>query len=332
MKSLQKILQKLASLMTWVKDKVKKVLLHPLVVTVISLVIGFTFGARLHETGNLAKIRGTYKGATILVTGNCKNLKGKIRRPSLGSDYFTVIKEDSKTLRGVVRETREVLDCEKDEVTYTAMPFDLLRDFTKTPPSFTKMPVLTELEEKPPVYMDLAKKTLLISGTCSTQTGRELEPFTDEEVDVTDIRGDKRSEMKTFILYGIRRSDRQAIKCLSTAIKYDWNLKKKKKVVKQEKKSLVGEIVIVSGSCLPDKRTMSKRTVKFSSYKFTNSKVQVLEEGVDSEGNVKFTAIAMVKPYMGDSVLCDKDELPFIFEAYDSDKHILEEKTEVISQ
>lgn len=331
-KKLSALIIKPLQLLAKVLSKLLKfVLFNPIVVGLFM----FAVGARLHETGHLAGFMGKeFKGTTVLITGTCKNSKGKTRLPALGNDYVTITGESEKTLKGVLRKTREVLECEKEDITFTAMPYELLVDIFKAPPKFPDMPPVQE-KETPPEFLNLAKKTLIISGTCSTQMGDKLSPFTDEEVDVTDIQADGEDNFK---LYGIKRSDKQAIRCLSTAIKYDLKSAyaqsegRARGTMEDEKESVIGKILMVSGTCVPDKRTLSQRTSKFAFYKFANSKVQVLEESYDENNQLKkFSGMALDEAYRGDSVVCDKTKWPFIYQVYDSEKHTLDEgKSEAV--
>ena len=158
------ILKPLQLLAKILSKLLKLVLFNPIVVGLFM----FALGARMHETGNLAGFMGKdHKGSTVLVTGLCKNSKGKTRLPALGADYVTITSENGETLRGVLRKTREVLVCDKKDITYSAMPYELIADIFKTPPQFPDMPPMMEKEEAPPEYLKLSKKTLIISGTCA---------------------------------------------------------------------------------------------------------------------------------------------------------------------
>ena len=308
---------------------IKKALWNPITIGLVM----FAIGARLHETGHLAGFMGKdHKGATVMVTGQCKTDKNRTR--TLAEDYVKVTKEEAETITGVLRLTREIVTCQKDDVNFTAMPYELLADIMKEPPRFPELPPLTEEEVKDPDWKKLAKQTLTISGTCKTQDDKFLNPFTDEAVDVTDVKGVEGEEAR-FTLFGIRRSDKKAIRCDSLAIKYDkfraTDIAKGKdgrpmyQAEADEPESYLNQILLVTGVCIPDKRTLSDRTRKFAFYKLANSKIQVLEEYFDEDLKVKkLVGTALDQKYRGDIVVCDKTKFPFNYRLYDAEAHKLE--------
>lgn len=316
----------LKPLSTFLHKAFKFVFWNPIVIGILMFVVG----ARLNETGKLAGFLGKdYKGSTVIVTGTCKDIDGNIRQPALGADYVAVTGETDENLRGVMRKTLEVVDCDKKDISFSSLPFDLIANFKFSPPGFPDIAPIKKVKT-PPEYLALSKKTLVISGTCSKQDGSVLMPFTDKDVDVTDIKG-KKGAGGGFVLYGIRRDDQQAIKCLSTAIKYD--LKKHQKVVENdvfdEVVSYKGKILMVSGTCVPDRRTVVK--TKYSFFKFANDKVQILEEFFDEDNKLqKFVGMVMNEKYRGESVICDKTKWPFVYEVYDEQKHKLKGKSEAV--
>lgn len=242
--------------LTLLSKTIKMLIWNPITIGALM----FLIGARVHETGLLAgKIPGKdLRGATVRLSGSCK-VNGKVRNPALALDQVIITYNDAERIEGVVRKTREVVDCERPLVAIHTLEIqDLLGKDNQVIPDLA-LPVA--VEQKTPEYKSLEKKTLIMSGSCVDMEGKTLQPFTDEKVDVTSVIGDK-DNAEVFTLTGILKiNDKipQTIRCLSTAIKYsEYNTVAAKSVEgmdmnrdlgQGQQKSYVGEMLVITGTC-----------------------------------------------------------------------------------
>lgn len=306
-------------------SKVIKLLLwNPITIGALMLIVG----ARIHETGRLAGYFGKdYKGATVLLSSGTCTINGKPSTIGLALDQVIVTYIDAEHIEGILRKTRDVVSCKSSETVIDTLSLaDLLgRDNDKIPEF-----MLPKVVEQEPAYKALEKKTLLMSGSCVDLNGKTLPAFTDEKVDVTSVVGSKENP-EVFTLTGILKRDNKEptpVSCLSTAIKYtEYNAAGPKQaagmelnIADNQKKSYVGDILIITGTCFPDERTKINKTKRYAFYKLANSKVQVLEHDLTKDGQInRLVGIAMDDEFRGDALYCDRAKFPFTFKEFDED-------------
>ncbi len=312
------------------RDKVHKAVFFtkPPVIAVVFTALGFAVGARMHEVGFLAKKLGlSMKGATVTISGSC-DLNGRPRLPTLAEDEVKVtrvyILDGVTKLSGVVRKTRELIDCDQSKIAIDTLP--LLKKIFSSPVAIPDISPAS-LVAKDPEWKKLDQQTLLMSGVCKDLDGKSTEPFTDEPVDVTNVEASK-SNLDGFTIKGIKRSDKKAMVCENTDVKFAAFVKEKKPVAMEapvepaKPKSYIGDTVLVTGICFPDsKMPKFKQKAKVAFYKLFNSRVKVTEEVLDDTGKLKkvsgvkapdeFSGMAMVE--------CDSTKYHLTIELYDSD-------------
>lgn len=91
---------------------------------------------------------------------------------------------------------------------------------------------------------------------------------------------------ESFVLTGIKKSNKQYVKCLSNAIKYEIFVPVAVKVAadgstmddNSQRQSYIGEMLLITGNCYPDVRTRVNKVKGYLFYKLANTRVQVLEE------------------------------------------------------
>ena len=291
----------------------------------------FVVGARLHETGRLDGVWGKdLKGATVKISGPC-TVGDKPRLPTLAEDEVIVTMIENDMLLGVVRKTRELVTCKLSETSRSLLPFTW--DLLKAPQAIPELTLPNEVVDKVPDYKSLEKKTLLMSGVCESLEGKLLPGFTDEKIDVTSVEPNKEDPSK-FILLGVKKTDQNLIRCQSSNIKYEEfrEVAKNKDAIDASEKvtdggsSFVGETLVVTGTCFPDERTKVNKAKRYLFYKLANTKLQVLEETLDSSGKLKkFTATALAGEFLGNAIVCDKARFPFIYQVFDPESTKLED-------
>jgi hypothetical protein len=306
----------------------KQVFLHPLIVAILSISITFVFTARLNEVGALAGFFGkSLKGATIYLSGPC-TVDGKPKNPALAEDEVKITGEDLEkhTIMGVIRKTREVVECDTNLVAIDKIP--PLSNFKKSPVQIPDLPavVANKEPEKEPEWKQLLQKTLTMSGICIAGDGQHLPAFLDEKVEVTNVQPIKDTDQ--FVIFGIKKSDRVAISCPNTSVK--WSIAVDKPVtqvvsadatapVEPEKPtSYLGKTLLVTSTCFPDERTPKHSSLrKILFYPFVNAKIKIIQEFVDKNGKLrKFTGASLDS---GDFVKCDDSKFPISYQEYDRD-------------
>jgi hypothetical protein len=299
---------------------VLRILFSKFVLVFVSAAGSFVVGARLHEVGALDGFFGKdLKNATVLVSGPCSFSESK-KVAALAEDEVKITGLFDNKFIGVVRKTREVVECESSKVAVDKLP--VLADFRKSP---VQIPEIKhqEMDEKiDPEWKKLSQKTLIMSGKCKTESGGEMSPFTDEVVDVTNVEQNKESE-SAFLLMGIKKSDKIAVTCDSRYIKYSQYMQKSeaKEVieVKEEKsvKSYLGETILVTGTCFPDTRLPKhKQKQKVVFYPLVNARVQVTEEELNQNtGKLKKFAGAALDA--GVMLVCDQSRAALTYKEFD---------------
>lgn len=297
----------------------------------------FVLGARMHETGYLAGVLGKdLRGASVTVSGSC-TINGKLRVPTLAEDQIKITYVDGEKIQGVVRKTRELVDCKLSDIAIDKIP--LLAHFGKSPAAIPELVAMENKEAKTPDFKQLEKKTLVMTGSCVDLDGKTLPAFTDEKVDVTFVEAAKDSE-DLFVLTGIKKADRQYVKCLSNSIKYEVFVPVVAKVNadgsviddNSQRPSYLGEMLLITGNCYPDVRTRVNKVKGYLFYKLANTRVQVLEEEFGKDDKLtKIIATIMDGAHIGETAVCQKSKFPFIYKEYDPDNTKLETKIETES-
>lgn len=282
-------------------------------------IVGFLLGARTFELGHFKNAEGL-KGATVKVSGHCK-VNGMYRDKGLVEDEVKVSSVDVTAngivLKGVLRLTREVIDCNLSESSFDTMP--LIQDFFSSP---VTVPTLTAAVQKrePSPYESLKNQIIVASGSCRGQVdGKELAPFTDEKIDVTSVERIPNEE--NFVISGIRRSDKMALACSSKSIRWSvWDgTDAPIAMAPQPKVTFVNKILRITSKCPIDRRASLRRGQAFVS--LNNSKVQVIDEVLRNDRLVKFTGSVLDEgETFGTQVVCDADVYPFTYDL-DSDKY-----------
>lgn len=307
--------------------------LHPVTMILVGMALGFLVGARLHETGNLAGMFGKdFKGATVYLSGLC-NVSGstKPRLPAFAEDEVKVTSVDGEKLLGVVRLTRESIECKLADVAVDKLP--LIANLAKSPAKVPDLQAPVEENKGRPQYKDLEKKTLIMSGSCLNIKNEVLPAFTDEKVDVTSVDASKDNE-ELFVITGIKKADREMVRCLSNAVKYEVFVDKAVVAANDGisapagPTSAVGEVLLITGSCFPDQRTnLNQRSKIRALYKLANTRVEVLEEKRDKDGRITYLAgTVMDEPFRTEQVVCDRSKIPFVYKDYDPDGMKLDSK------
>jgi hypothetical protein len=294
------------------------------------LIAGFVIGARMHELGALAGVFGkSLKGATVTISGNCL-VNSEPRNPALAEDEVIVTSVDDTTLFGVVRKTREKIECKKSDIAIETLP--LLSSFTKTPVAVPEI-TMGEVRNKIPSYKLLENKILLASGTCRSQLdNKEIPSFTDERLDVTSVEASK-DNPEVFFINAIRRSDKLAVSCSSKSIRYTIT-DGSEPITRETPKvpvTFVGKTVYVTSKCVPDpavRRPKGKdgRNVLF--YRLVNIEVQVLQEELSNDKLMAFRG-SIVDPKsegFGQSIVCNQKDFPFTAVLKEKDDEVMLER------
>ncbi len=331
---LKKILNILTAPFRLILNILQKIL--RIVVPVFFIIAAFVLGARMHETGYLAgSFKKDLKGATVRISGNCL-VKGKPRMPSLAEDQVKITYIDGEKIQAVVRQTREMVECKLAEVAIDTLPL-LDYVFGKKMEEIPALTAQVEAVASAPEYKKLEKKTLVMSGSCTDLQDKILPSFTDEKVDVTAVEGVE-GNAERFVLMGIKKNDQQAIKCLSTAIKYSEYIVKADGVEtnslgNSQNKSYVGETLVITGTCFPDERTKVNKMKKYLFYKLANTKIQILEHDLAKDGSInRLVGTVLDDEFRGDAVYCDKQKFPFIYKEYDEESMKLEKGSKAESE
>ena len=278
----------------------------------------FIVGARSYETGYLAQKMGwSLKGATVYLSGPC-NVNGVPRIPALTEDQVKITAQFPDKIVGVVRKTREIIECDPKMVAMDKWP--MLANFFKTT---VKVPELTQLvnNQQEPEWKKLSKKTLSMSGSCLSPDGKiKIPPFTDELVEVTNVESsqDKPGE---FTISGIRKKDNVVMSCPNGAVSYAIYEEKPVEAVvstvvlasptPEKPLSYINKVLLVTGPCYPDHRLpkhLEKQKVAY--YPLVNSPIQVTEEKFDQEHkHLVYLAGALLQN--GALIECLSDRTPF---------------------
>lgn len=304
----------------WAKELVYKILFSRILLVSISSLGSFVIGSRLHEVGALEGFWGKdLKNATVLVSGPC-SFQEMNKVAALAEDEVKITGLFGDKFIGVVRKTREVVECESSKVAVDKIP--VLADFRKSPVQIPEIKPQEFIAKSDPEWKKLSQKTLIMSGKCRTESGEDMPPFTDEIIDVTNVEQNKEGD-SFFFLMGIKKSDKIAVNCDSRYIKYSHYMKKpeEKEVVEIKEeikaKSYLGETILVTGTCFPDSRLPKhKQKQKVVFYPLVNARVQVTEEELDQNTMrlKKFSGAALDAGVM---LVCDTSRAALTYKEFD---------------
>lgn len=326
-------IKKIMALLIGIILMIKTIFFSRFTILLFGVVVGFIFGARVNEVGALEGVLGKdLKGATVYLSGPCK-MNGMPRIPALAEDEVKITGSEDGVLTGVVRKTREVVVCDMKSTAVDKLP--VLSNWKKSPTQIPELQAM-KVDVKDPEWKKLVQKTLIMSGSCFSMTGKELPAFTDEKVDVTDVQQSK-DDVNGFVITGIKKVDKIAIVCKNTSVKYSEFLEKNEQpavVAEPEKsKSFLGEKIIVTGKCFPDPRTpkyAGQQRAAF--YPLVNALVQVNEEVLDSSGKLKKFVGAVLNKTDDNKraifAVCDMAKIPFTYKLYDGENMKLSPITE----
>lgn len=282
----------------------------------IGLIVGFGVGARMFETGIIAsKFGGSLKGTNAKVSGPCR-VSGVVRDPALMEDQVKIVSVDDSLLIGIVRATRETVECDLATTSIDTLP--LLKDIATSPVEapeikpFEVSKVDTELEQ-------LRKRTIRVSGTCEDSQGQELAALIDQNIDVINVERTA-ADKEVIRIHGIMRKTKATVTCLSKNIRYsildnngEVSLVAGQSV--QQKKDLVGDVILITSTCFPDKRLPSTKKSKILFYPTVNAKLQVTQNTFDEDGKLIYVAGAIVDN--GAMVECDASKYPISWRPFD---------------
>ena len=222
--------------------------------------IGGFIGSRAYELGVVGEKLNNYKGATVFVSGPCKTA-GRQRVPALTEDEVKITgqeyDEENKKLKkiiGVVRATREVVECDMNVTTVDALP--LTSKIGQKPlrvPDINSVKVKRVADQS---LLDLVGKTVSASGICKTDKGSQLQPFTDERLEILSVEATDDGKQ---ILRGIKKIDKSAVYCDTEMVRY-------KEIEPFE--DVIGKTIVASGICKNDKDSEIPA--------FTDEKIDVL--------------------------------------------------------
>lgn len=324
----EKIQAKMRAIQAWVRKFI-------ITIGLVSMfLVGFFLGARMHELGVLAGVFGKdLKGATVKITGSCL-VDGDLRDPALAQDEVIVTTFTEEKLIGVVRRTREVVECQRNDIAIETLP--LLKDISTTPSEIPEI-TMAQKRNKVPQYKLLENKILIASGTCRSQLdGKELPSFTDERIDVTSVEESKENA-SVFVISGIMRSNKMAVSCSSRSIRYTLSDGTDPVIVEMEKPKVpvtfVGKTILVTSRCLPDPGVRAPRGAdgrKVAFYRLVNTEVQVIAEDVKDDKLVKFQGSIVDKKSegFGQLVVCDQSKFPFTMTLKENNEDVVLERAD----
>lgn len=242
----------------------------------------FFFGARYFETGRIpnflqSEFGGqTYTGGTILISGTCSLKSDKTKKKGLLRDQLTVFKDDGKILQGVVRKDKTFVDCDRNSISIDTMP--LLVNIFKY--KLIEVPsddiIFEEIKKETPRkdWSFLEKRTVLMSGTNCTDYKKEPVPnFIENEVIILKATDLGRENAKLDL---IRKKDQFSLVCEYKNI----SITDKKEIKKEEIKTVMNQVVYVSGRCLSHKTNISNLPVKLSNYVLKETPIRVISEKI----------------------------------------------------
>lgn len=304
----QQLSQKIAD---FLKKILKFIFLNPL----LWAVLGFIVGGRLYEYGFFS-----LKGASVTITGSCKNDKG-ISRGDLIQDQIVVSSETEVSIAGVLRKTREHVSCLRKDVAIDRIGSisDLFKSKLIAAPEIQKM---VEQKEEAPDWNQYINHEWSATGMCRDGKGNALDPFTNRGITITNIKPSA-EDKTTYYVYGIR-DDKIAVVCDRKDLSLQPMGKKVAEPsapVKEEPISFIGHKIYVTSVCFPDARAykMAGETAPMKAFNLVKTPVEIIEETVNPETNrlTKFagnvldnTVTASGIKMFGAKIICNQDSYP----------------------
>jgi len=306
------------SLLMVVQKVISLLFLNKVSIAIISVSAGFIVGARMHEVGFLdGKFGKTLRGSTVFLSGPCR-VPSVNKTAALAEDEVKVTGLSDDRLIGVIRKTREIVECEAKNVAVDTLP--LLANLLKSPIEVPELQPQTFDARRDPEWKKLSQKTLLMTGRCKSDSGVDMPAFSDEVVDITNVEPVK-DNPDAFILMGIRKSDKLSMLCDNRYVKYSNYMEKEPEPVvpvkEEPPKSLLGETILVTGTCFPDLRLPKhKQKQRVAFYPLVNARVQLTEESLNEKTKrlEKFAGAALDAGVM---LVCDSSRAAFTYKEYD---------------
>jgi hypothetical protein len=311
-----KLISKVLAIVTGVMKTFIRSTIFIIIVLIIGLSIGFLVGARLFETGNVGKVGSSLKGTTVKVTGPCRT-DGEIRNPALAEDEVKIVSIDEKLMIGVLRGTRETVECDLDRTAIDYLP--LLKDLNHSP---SEIPELkrNEVVKNDSELDQLKKRTIKVSGTCEDSQGLEMQPLIDQSIDVINLER-LSTDHAVIKISGIMKKTKASVTCLSKNIKYsildnNGDVQVIQGQLTPVKKDLVNSVILITSTCFPDKRLPQTKNSKILFYPVINAKLQVTQNSFDEDGKLVYVAGALIGT--GAMVECDTNKYPISWVSYDA--------------
>jgi hypothetical protein len=292
-------------LYSYLLSKFLSIVLSPLLL--IGMVLGFAVGARLHETGNI-KFQSSLKGSSVFVTGAC-TLSGTAKVVKMAEDQIKVTLVNTDSISGVIRQTREIVDCELNKVVIESLPPLNVLLYPSRIQALDTARIAADQDETGGIL----HKVLVVTGACSSKDNKDLPPFVNEDVEVLKV---EKLQDSTLSISGIRLSDKALVTCLSTLSNY--HIKPLEVVAaKPEVKDFVGQDRLVTSRCLADKPQEAGGLL----VDLSKSRVFITSNSFDSNGRIlKFSGDAHLENSKHQKLIvkinCDATKYPTILEDF----------------
>lgn len=290
-----------------------------LVLLALGFLSGIAIGARIFDTGWAAKVLGiNLKGATVKVTGPCRS-GGELRKPGLAEDDVKITFIDDKKLVGMLRATRETIECDLENTAYDVIP--PFKNLLTSPAQIPEVKPFEFVQDDRELE-DLKRiSRIRVRGICQDSQGTKLPVFDGESINV--LGAERSSEDKRYIrISGYSTKSKQSVVCSTDSIKWfavDGNGEEVKVgtavVQAPQKKDLVGEVILITSTCFPDKRLPTTKISKQVFYPVLNARMQVTQNSFDEDNKLSFVSGVLVDN--GAMVECDTNKYPISWKPFD---------------
>lgn len=278
----------------------------------VLIAFGFAVGARMFETGRASSF-SSLKGSNVKLSGACRT-DGQVRKPSLAEDEVKIVSINSKTIVGVIRATRETVECDLETTAIDVLP--LLKDFAKTPREIPEIKPF-EINQVDTELISLKGKTIRASGICDIKSGGQTEAFIDQDIEVINV-GRSETDSSLLLIAGIMKKTKVSVNCDSHGIKYNilaTTIGNSEGLPVEVKKDIVGETILVTSNCFPDHRLPPSKKNKSVYYPLIDARVKVVQATFDDAGKLAYLAGAVIEN--GALVECDTSRYPINWKHYD---------------
>lgn len=302
-----------------------KHLLAPVVIFPAGILLGWIIGVRSVEVGSGPS--SYLKGGTVYITGVCK-IGENDRLPALSNDQVTVTQITEKTLKGVIRKTRESVDCDRSIVAISPLP--LLSQFANMPSAPTEIScyVPPKKDTPPNLGLEFINKTFKVSGVCVNLSTNNGEAFVDQVVAFTKAEQKETASGPSLSLSGIVKSEGKfkgvPVLCSKESITYEPAVLTQEgvqeNILPQTEESLIGKQLVVTSTCFPDPLFKKKGSEDQLFYPIINALVQVTKY---KKLNGKITYLAGALIDKGAMIECDDSRYPISWTMFDPSRHRL---------